>query len=109
MYHIVARMRRLASLLALLVSLAAIGDPDQLKVPAPPAAQNGASQNGILTVHYFDVGQGDGALIISPTGKTVLVDAGPPEAGAHVAERVKALTHGKPLDLVVMSHPHRDH
>src|SRR2546423_1386504 len=98
MYHIVARMRRLASLLAALVSLVAFGDPDQLKAPA--------AQAGPLTVHYFDVGQGDGALIISPTGKTVLVDAGPPEAGAHVAERVKALTHGKPLDLVVMSHPH---
>jgi competence protein ComEC len=81
-------MRRFALLLALLMPLAALA--------------------GQLEIHYFDIGQGDAALIISPTGKTILVDGGPPEAGAHLAERVKALVKG-PLDLVILSHPHRDH
>src|SRR6266542_1000525 len=90
-------MRRLALFFALLGSLlAAAGTPAQPSKPAP------------LTVYFFDVGQGDSALIVSPTGKTVLVDGGPPEAGGHVAERLKALVKG-PLDLVILSHPHRDH
>lgn len=61
-----------------------------------------------LTLHIFDVGQGDGMLILSPTGKTVLVDGGPPEARAKLAARIKELVHG-PIDLMIMTHPHADH
>jgi beta-lactamase superfamily II metal-dependent hydrolase len=61
-----------------------------------------------LTVYFFDVGQGDAALIVSPEGKTVLIDGGPPESGPALARMVKALTHG-PLDLVVLTHAHLDH
>lgn len=59
-------------------------------------------------MRFFDVGQGDAALIIGPTGKTVLVDGGPPDASASLAARVSALVKA-PLDLVVLSHPHLDH
>ena len=34
-----------------------------------------------LQVHLLDVGLGDSILIVAPSGKTVLVDAGPPGAG----------------------------
>lgn len=61
-----------------------------------------------LTVHFFDVGQGDAALIVSPAGKTVLIDGGPPEAGATLARRLRTLVKG-PLDLVILTHPHLDH
>lgn len=63
---------------------------------------------GELRVHFFDVGQGDAALIIGPTGKTVLVDGGPPDAARALASRVAGLVKG-PLDLVVLTHPHLDH
>jgi beta-lactamase superfamily II metal-dependent hydrolase len=62
----------------------------------------------LLTVHFFDVGQGDSALIVSPTGKTVLVDGGPPEAAESLTARVTQLVH-KPIDLVILTHPHLDH
>jgi competence protein ComEC len=59
-----------------------------------------------LTVRFFDVGQGDSALVTSPAGATILIDGGPDEdqeatylAGLGV----------KRLDLVVASHPHADH
>lgn len=30
--------------------------------------------NGKLQIHFIDVGQGDGALLVSPQGETVLFD-----------------------------------
>jgi beta-lactamase superfamily II metal-dependent hydrolase len=32
--------------------------------------------NGKLQIHFMDVGQGDGAILISPLGETVLFDNG---------------------------------
>ncbi|HEY0096956.1 MAG TPA: ComEC/Rec2 family competence protein, partial [Archangium sp.] len=61
-----------------------------------------------LTVYFFDVGQGDAALIVSPTGKTVLIDGGPPEADEALVPRLRQLVQG-PLDLVILTHPHLDH
>jgi competence protein ComEC len=71
-------------------------------------ARTQLSSPGRLTVTFFDVGQGDAALIVSPAGKTVLIDGGPPDASHALAARVQALVKG-PLDLIVLSHPHLDH
>ena len=35
-----------------------------------------AQANGKLQIHYMDVGQGDGAVLISPFGEVVLFDDG---------------------------------
>jgi competence protein ComEC len=59
-----------------------------------------------LTVRFFDVGQGDAALVTTPAGATVLVDGGPDED--QVATELSALG-VKRLDVVVASHPHADH
>ncbi len=74
-------------------------------LPGWALAQSGSQS---LTVHFFDVGQGDAALVISPTGKTVLIDGGPPESRAHLERRLRDLVQG-PLDLVILTHPHLDH
>lgn len=66
----------------------------------PPAAAQD------LSIYFFDVGQGDAALVRSPEGKTLLIDAGPDEWT--VAEHLKQL-HIDTLDLVVASHNHADH
>ncbi|MCP3144056.1 ComEC/Rec2 family competence protein [Pyxidicoccus xibeiensis] len=70
------------------------------------AAPSAASRP--LTVYFFDVGQGDAALVVSPTGKTVLIDGGPPEARERLARRLRELVK-EPLDLVILTHPHLDH
>ncbi|NNC19746.1 MBL fold metallo-hydrolase [Corallococcus exiguus] len=98
-------MKVFARLLALLVLfLAAV--PGHAAAPASAALPSPAP--GRLSVYFLDVGQGDAALIVSPTGKTVLIDGGPPEAGTRLAARLRELVKG-PLDLVILTHPHLDH
>jgi competence protein ComEC len=61
-----------------------------------------------LQVHVLDVGLGDSVLIVAPSGKTVLVDAGPPGAGKKVLDALKraGVDH---IDLFVASNAHADH
>lgn len=62
-----------------------------------------------LRITVLDVGQGDAILIEASSGESVLVDAGPPGAGAavilpYLEEReIDALTH------VIVTHDHIDH
>jgi beta-lactamase superfamily II metal-dependent hydrolase len=61
-----------------------------------------------VAVHFIDIGQGDAALIIGPTGKTVLLDSGPSKSWSalkHYLDQLK-ITH---IDLLINSHPHADH
>jgi beta-lactamase superfamily II metal-dependent hydrolase len=63
-----------------------------------------------LQVHVLDVGpiEGDSILIISPSGKTVLIDAGDTSRGKNVVEALKK--HNiKQLDYFIGTHPHPDH
>jgi competence protein ComEC len=59
-----------------------------------------------LTVRFFDVAQGDSALLTSPGGASILVDGGPDDA--QVATYLASVG-VKRLDVVVASHPHADH
>lgn len=78
--------------------------------PAPAAARHylGPPPDGKLHIYFFDVGQGDAALIVSPEGKTVLVDTGPASAASHLVNRLPELLAAR-LDLVVITHPAPDH
>ncbi len=61
-----------------------------------------------LKVVVIDVGQGDSILLVSPEGRTMLVDAGPADAFSRIAAvlRENGVT---ALDAVVATHPHGDH
>ena len=65
--------------------------------------------DGKLHVHFLDVGQGDGTLIVTPEGGQVLVDRGPGpmEAARAVGDRLPFWDRN--LDLVVLTHPDEDH
>lgn len=73
-----------------------------------PSRAAGTKEAARLRVDFIDVGQGDAALITSPTGKTVLVDGGPHESSAALVAFVRDRARG-PLDLIVLSHRHEDH
>jgi competence protein ComEC len=59
-----------------------------------------------LTVTFFDVGQGDAALIRSPRGAAILIDGGP---NAELIATKLASLGVRRLDLIVATHPHADH
>ncbi|AGB19619.1 ComEC/Rec2 family competence protein [Thermoanaerobacterium thermosaccharolyticum] len=73
-------------------------------------SHNAASANtaGLLKVHFLDVGQGDSIFIQSPSGKTMLIDAGVPQMGNKVVNYLKNLG-VKKIDILVGTHPHEDH
>ena len=61
-----------------------------------------------LQVWFVDVGQGDAALIKSPTGKVVLVDAGP-RGGDKPILRLLEREGLTQIDLALLTHAHADH
>jgi beta-lactamase superfamily II metal-dependent hydrolase len=67
-----------------------------------------ATEPARLRVDFIDVGQGDAALITSPTGKAVLIDGGPHRSSAALVAFLRERLRG-PLDLVVLTHRHEDH
>ena len=78
----------------------------------PSLAQPGASPTPApepeLHVYMIDVGQGDCMLLVSPNGKTMLVDAGESTALYSVRTFLKQMGI-KHLDAVIVTHPHNDH
>jgi beta-lactamase superfamily II metal-dependent hydrolase len=65
---------------------------------------------GELQVRVLDVGpvEGDSILIISPTGKSVLIDAGDAGKGKAVLDALKQ-SKVERLDYFIATHPHPDH
>lgn len=74
----------------------------------PPPAPTPFETKGKLQVFALDVGQGDGFLIVSPGGKSVLIDAGNAQAGDAVVAALQR-RNLRTIDLAVATHPHADH
>jgi competence protein ComEC len=72
------------------------------QIPTPFVTQ------GRLQIYTLDVGQGDSSLIITPEGKSVLIDAGTPQAADEVVTALRKRD-VRSLDLAVATHPHADH
>jgi len=107
-----SRPSRFLLLLGVLLACACERSKPAAPAPAAPASEArryfGPPADGKLHVYFFNVGYGDATLIVSPTGTTVLVDAGPAQPGAPLANRLPELLTG-PLDKVILTHPHTDH
>ncbi len=66
-------------------------------------------EDGRLHVVFADVGNGDSVLIISPSGRQVLVDGGPQAQDATRLLGSALPFWDRSLDLVVLTHGHADH
>ncbi len=62
-----------------------------------------------LEIVFFDVGQGDATLIISPTGETCLIDGGLVGKGTNIILPELAARGISYLDYVIATHYHNDH
>ena len=75
----------------------------------PPLSDVGSG----LALHFLDVGQGDGAVLRTPAGRWVVIDAGPQsehdDAGRRVVVPFLVNRRVRELALVVVSHAHADH
>lgn len=65
------------------------------------------ADDGVLTVYYFNVGQGDAALAVL-NDVMILFDAGTNESEEKLAAYLDRLGIEK-IDCMVLSHPHEDH
>jgi competence protein ComEC len=103
----VARHRR-GWLLALIVGLGALAfwlgtllhrpAPRPLLPPLPPRA---------LVVAYLKVGHGEASWVKTADGRFLVIGAGPPGAGSHVAETLRAAG-AKQIDLLVLPYAYSE-
>jgi beta-lactamase superfamily II metal-dependent hydrolase len=84
------------------------GDASAEAPAAAPAANADAPAAAGVKAHFIDVGQGDSEFIELPDGKTMLIDAGVPDAGQTVVSYLKGLGCTR-IDYLVATHPHADH
>ncbi len=64
--------------------------------------------HGRMHVYFFDIGQGDSILIVTPSGRQIIVDGGP---DASLLTRLGQTIpfFDRSIDLLVMTHPQMDH
>lgn len=61
-----------------------------------------------LRVYFFNVGQGDSALILTPSGQSVLIDGGPDTQVLGHLDKINAYWDRR-IDYLLLTHAHADH
>ena len=64
--------------------------------------------DGLLHAHILDVGQGDSIMLVSPSGKQVVVDGGPDLSALEGIGRTMSFF-DRSIELLVLTHPDLDH
>ena len=65
-----------------------------------------------LQIYFVDVEGGQATLVVSPSGQSLLIDAGWPGSEGRDADRILAAAHQaglRQIDYVLITHYHRDH
>ncbi len=64
--------------------------------------------DGRLHIYFMDVGQGDSALIVTPSGKQIIIDGGPDNSTLTQWSKYMPFF-DRSIDMLVLSHPQLDH
>lgn len=64
--------------------------------------------DGRLHVHVLDIGQGDSTLLVSPSGKHIVIDGGPDLSALEHLGRLLPVSDRR-IELLVLTHPDLDH
>ncbi len=85
-------------------------DPTNVQTTPQPTSvlETDAPSDGVVAFYTLDVGQGDCLLLVSPNGRTMLVDAGERGSFDVIEPFLRDLGINR-LDVVVATHPHSDH
>ncbi|WHX47624.1 ComEC/Rec2 family competence protein [Paenibacillus woosongensis] len=95
------------SILAVVLMLS--GCALELEFGSPADTNSGSRLNeGHLRVIFLDVGQGASQLLISPSGKTMLIDAGNNDREQAMLDYLREYGVNR-LDIVIGTHPDADH
>ena len=65
-----------------------------------------------MQIYFIDVEGGQATLVVSPSGQSLLIDAGWPGNEGRDADRILAAAHQaglQQIDYVLITHYHRDH
>jgi beta-lactamase superfamily II metal-dependent hydrolase len=101
-------MSRVGGLLVLVLAGCAGG-------PGPDdGCGSGSWRPGTLEIHHLDLGQADATLIVGPTGRTLLVDAGEArwdgdEGARAIGDYLRSVLGCGRVDQVLVTHFHFDH
>lgn len=90
------------------------GDARAVGIRGSSACGSGAWQRGALEIHHIDAGEGVSTLIVSPVGRSLLIDVGEADwdrddAAKRVGDYLRRVLGCKHLDYGVLSHFHVDH
>jgi competence protein ComEC len=83
-----------------------------LVVPVVLPCEAAAAASKSLQIYFIDVEGGQATLILTPSGQSLLIDAGWPGYEGRDADRIMAAAHElglKQIDYVLITHYHRDH
>lgn len=66
------------------------------------------NSEGVLTVAFLDIGQGDSIFIEAPNGNQVLIDGGPNKKVLRELGKLMPF-YDRSIDMVIATHPDKDH
>lgn len=106
-------MRRLLFLL-LSLCVGGVALADSVELDRTVLSGGDTEGEDLLTVHFIDVGGGDGILIDTPSDKKILIDGGWSYADRGLARReyqayLENFLEDDVIDLVIVTHPDYDH
>lgn len=107
-------LRRILSAVAIFSVLTILLSSCSLPVSLPENIEENTqatlqkAEAGEISVHFFDVGQGDSEFVQLPNGETILIDGGESIMGERVVENISTMGYDE-ITYLVATHPHSDH